>query len=342
MLVLVVASRGGDRRRTEPAETAQQADSSQPVVTTAQPDRPDASRVGATGEITIDVDGLQRVFTVVRPPSVGANAALVVLLHGGGRNMRAVLDGAGTGDWVALAEEKRFILVAPNGVNPATGDTTGDRQQWNDLRSPFSVGDSEADDVEFINRVIDWVIEHHDVDPDRVFVTGLSNGGMMAQRLLIETPETFAAGASFIANLPDRDDLVGPDSPVPLLLANGTEDPLMPWDGGKIADRDRGTVKSVAETREWWIKTNRATPDGLGIVQIKNTNRRDGCTLTTERFNAGPGGAALEILTMEGGGHSMPSTNYTFAGELLLEPIVGPLCRDAGGVRLAWEFFVSS
>lgn len=56
--------------------------------------------------------------------------------------MWAVLDGAGTGDWVALAEEKGFVLVAPNGVNPKTGNSTGNRQQWNDLRSPSSVGDS--------------------------------------------------------------------------------------------------------------------------------------------------------------------------------------------------------
>lgn len=190
--------------------------------------------------------------------------------------------------------------------------------------------------------MIDRVIEHHGVDPDRVFVTDLSNGGMIAQRLLIEAPETLAAGASFIASLLDRDDLVGPDSPVPLLLANGTEDPLVPWDGGKVADRDRGTVRSVTDTRVWWIKTNRATPDGLGIVQIKNTNRRDGCILTTEGFSADPGGAALLLPTMEGGGHSMPSTNYTRTGERLLEPIVGPLCRDAAGVRLGWDFFLST
>jgi polyhydroxybutyrate depolymerase len=318
----------------------------QPVTTQAETSVA-SSTVGAvsqpaeTGEISMTVDGLGRVFTVVRPPRVGPNAPLVVLLHGGTRSMRTVLDRAGTGDWVALAEKEGFVLVAPNGVNPATGDATGDRQQWNDLRSPFNVGDSEIDDVTFINRVVEWMIRNHEVDPDRVFVTGLSNGGMMTQRLLIETPEVYAAGASFIANIPDRSDLVRPESPKPLLLASATDDPLMPWDGGNVATRNRGTVASVVDTRTWWIETNRAVPDDVGPVQLEDAVPSDDCTLTLQGFDAGSGGAELLILTMEGGGHSMPSTNYTLATEALIEPLVGPVCRDADGVDIAWDFFMS-
>ncbi|VAV95203.1 hypothetical protein MNBD_ACTINO02-444 [hydrothermal vent metagenome] len=341
VFVLVMAACSGTRSEPQPAETPLDTGTtnapvpSQPTTTSTNPPR------GPTGEISMTVDGLERVFTVVRPDTVGPGAPVVVLLHGGTRDMRSVLEKEGTADWVALSEEEGFILVAPNGVNPDTGDATGDRQHWNDLRSPYRIGDSDVDDVTFINRVVDWVIQNHGADASRVFVTGLSNGGMMTQRLLIESPETFAAGASFIASLPDRDDLVRPDSPIPLLLASATDDPLVPWDGGNVARRNRGTVASVADTRAWWIETNRAVPDEFGTVELDNTNRRDGCMLTVQGFDAGPEGARVLIMTMEGGGHSMPSTNYTRVTEALIEPIVGPVCRDADGATIAWDFFMS-
>lgn len=341
VLALIAAACGGTRDRAQPVETTQAPPTTEPTDPTQPTGSTTATPNGETGEITMTVGDLERVFTVIRPDSVGPDAPLVVLLHGGTRSMRTVLDRAGTADWVALAEKEGFVLVAPNGVNPDTGSALGDRQHWNDLRSPFRVGDSEIDDVTFINRVVDWVIVNHGVDPDRVFVTGLSNGGMMTQRLLIETPEVYAAGASFIASNPDRGDLVRPESPVPLLLASATDDPLVPWNGGNVATRNRGTVASVAETRAWWIETNRAVPDSLGVIQLEDVDPSDGCTLTKQGYDAGPGGAELLILTMDGGGHSMPSTNYTRTIEALIEPIVGPLCRDADGARIAWDFFAS-
>ncbi len=341
VLALVAVACSGVRDRAQPVETTQVPPTTQPADPTQPAKNTTAVPSGATGEISMTIDGLERVFTVVRPESVGPDAPLVVLLHGGTRSMRTVLDRAGTADWVALAEKEGFVLVAPNGVNPATGDAIGDRQHWNDLRSPFRFGDSEIDDVTFINQVVEWVIRNHGVDPGRVFVTGLSNGGMMTQRLLIETPEVYAAGASFIASNPDRNDLVRPELPKPLLLASATDDPLMPWGGGNVATRNRGTVASVADTRAWWIETNRAVPDDLGPVQLEDTDPSDGCTLTLQGYDADPGGAELLILTMEGGGHSMPSTNYTRVTEALIEPIVGPVCRDADGVDIAWDFFMS-
>ncbi len=295
-----------------------------------------------TGELSLMVDGVERWFTVVRPPDVGPGAPLVLLMHGGGRSMRHALDREGTRDWVDLADEAGFVLIAPNGVDPRTGSTSGGHQQWNDLREPFGRADSDADDVAFVGRLVEWTVEHHQVDRERVFVTGSSNGGMMAQRLLIESPDTFAAGASFIANLPAHQVLERPRSAVPLLLANGTDDPLMPWSGGDVGKGRRGAVISVAETRAWWAESDSAEPTGAGATRLDDTAPNDGCTLEMERLAAGPDGADLVVLTMQGGGHAMPSTHYGRLTVLLAERVVGPLCRDADGARIAWDFFATS
>jgi len=94
---------------------------------------------------------------------------------------------------------------------------------------------SESDDVGFVLAILDLVAESVRFDPDRVFVTGASNGGMMTFRLALEANDRFTAAAAVIANLPDPSECRPLVDPIPMLIMNGTDDPLMPYEGGYVA-----------------------------------------------------------------------------------------------------------
>lgn len=286
-------------------------------------------------------DGSARWYRIYLPDPLPENPSLVLILHGGTLSMRSIFSplADNSNSWLRLAEEQGIVLLVPNGTNPETGDSYGDDQVWNDLRPVGASGQSQVDDVGFILRLLDLVATQVPVDPDQTFVTGASNGGMMTYRLLIEAPERFAAGAAYIANLPDLDHpLPEPSTRVPILIANGTADPLMPYEGGIVA-KDRGLVISTRETVDWWVEMNGGEVDGKQSRTLPDLNPDDHCRIREDIYPAGEGGAEVRLYSMEGGGHTLPSLDRPGLFARLVSPLLGPVCRDADGVLLAWDFF---
>lgn len=241
--------------------------------------------------------------------------------------------------WFRIAEEEGVVLVVPNGVNPKTGDTYGDDQVWNDLRPDQAEGQSQVDDVGFLLNLLDQLGTELSIDPDRIYVTGASNGGMMTYRLLIEKPERFAAGAAYIANLPVLPiPLPKPEHPVPILIANGTEDLLMPYEGGVVA-RGRGEVISTKETVDWWIDGNGADRGEMVSRELPDINKEDNCRIYEEFYPASEGGAPVVFYRMDGGGHTLPGLSSEGMVQRLLLKLLGPVCQDVDGVLLAWDFY---
>jgi len=292
-------------------------------------------------ETSIEFEGLTRWYRIYVPDPLLEKMALVLYLHGGTLSMRSLFSPLvdGTDRWLSIAEEEGLVLLVPNGVNPKTGDTFGDDQNWNDLRPDQAAGQTEVNDVGFLMALLDKVLKDLPVDENRIFVTGASNGGMMTYRLLIDRPARFAAGAAFIANLPALPEgLTLPESPTPLMIANGTEDPLMPWDGGAVA-KDRGWVMSTAETVAWWVGANQADPARLNSKTLPDLNPVDGCQVRVDYYPAGEDGAPVLLYALLGGGHTMPSQTEPGLLLKLTGRIVGPVCQEVEGVDLAWDFF---
>jgi polyhydroxybutyrate depolymerase len=302
---------------------------------------PDVSELAAIGlaEHSLKVDGIERWF-LVQPPSNAKQAApVLIILHGGTQSMRRMFNtsAGATRGLPELARRENVLLLAPNGVNPDNGDAFGDNQNWNDLRQGVS-RDSDADDVGFILAMIDWAQAHHRVDASRIYVTGASNGGMMTMRLLMEAPERFAAGAAFVSALPLGDDgLTPPKVPTPLMIANGTLDPLVKWNGGKIAG-NRGTTRSVEATVAWWTKSNRATAQASEVSLLPDKDPKDGCRIETSIHAAEPGGAPVFAVKLTGGGHSIPSAKFKTPDTWLIREYIGPICKDVEGAQMIWDF----
>lgn len=291
-------------------------------------------------EFNISHGGLDRWFRVFRPAHLPRDADVVVLLHGGTQSMRKIFGprSGGTREWRHVAEEKRFLLVVPNGTNPETGDTRGDRQNWNDVRIAADVGNPEVDDVGFIRKLFGWIRAEYPVDPRRFYVTGASNGGMMTYRLVMEMPEEIAAAAAFIANLPaDGQRLRTPSRAVPLMICNGTEDPLVLWEGGEIMG-GRGDMRSARQTVDWWVQANRASRTAAVTEDLPNADTTDNCRFIRTVYPPLAGGAVVEFVEMRGGGHALPSQAHPLPDNWLIRRVIGPVCRDAEGARLAWGF----
>ena len=295
-------------------------------------------------ESNLEVDGSTRWYRIYTPEPLPANLPMVILLHGGTGSMRSVFNpnAGGTKEWLTLAEQEGFILLVPNGTNPETGDPYGDDQNWNDHRSDSAAGQTTADDVGFILALLDQITAQYPLDPEQIYLTGGSNGGLMTYRLLIEAPDRFAAGAAFIANLPEpalKLPVLG--KPTPLMISNGTEDPLMLWEGGLVG-KDRGMVISAEETADWWAIANRVNPDQKTTELLPDADPEDNCRIQKDYYPAGSDGAPVLFYTNQGGGHAMPSGKHPFPDNFLIRRVIGPVCRDAEGAILAWEFFMQT
>ena len=277
----------------------------------------------------LQVDGVERTYYLHLPPIYESAAMLpvVLILHGGGR---------ADGDEVAarlgydeIADSERFIAVYPNGVDA----------QWNDGRgSTFRNTEDgpNVDDVGFIAALIDEMVRAYKGDSSRIYVTGVSNGGMMALRLGCELGSRLAAIAPVIANIP-KNIIEGclPDSPLPVLVMNGTDDPIIPWEGGPVTlfGREMGEVVSTEETVGFWVARNQCDPTPE-VSALPDTDTADQSTVTVSTYGNPTNGNEVVLYTIEGGGHSFPGSNVPDRPR-----IVGIKNNDINGSEVIWEFF---
>lgn len=131
------------------------------------------------------------VMRVHVPDGLAAKVPLVVVLHGCGQTADDYAEGSG---WITLADRLGFALVCPEQTRANNPNRCFNWYEPGDVAR----GEGEAASVVAMVR---HAVAEYDLDPDRVFVTGLSAGGAMTAALLATYPELFAGGA-VIAGLP--------------------------------------------------------------------------------------------------------------------------------------------
>jgi polyhydroxybutyrate depolymerase len=253
---------------------------------------------------------------------------LVFLLHGGG----GTGEGMGkltVGGFNRLADREGFIIVYPDGIE----------KHWNDGRGlqAYRAHLENIDDVGFISALIEHLIRTLNVDPNRIYAAGISNGGQFSQRLACELSGRIAAIGVVAIQLPEHlPSSCAPKRPVSVLMMPGTEDPLVPWEGGEIGfrrGRKFGRVLSVPESMRFWAKHNQCPISPL-ITYEPDRDPKDGTRVRRETY--GPCGHETEVLlyAIEGGGHTWPGGDqYLPAG------IIGRTSRDIDANEVIWGFF---
>jgi polyhydroxybutyrate depolymerase len=253
-----------------------------------------------------------------------ARCPLLIALHGGGGRAGGEQFAVGTG-LAAEAAARSYILLAPDALD----------DNWNDGRPEIGAG---IDDVGFIRAMVANVRARAGVDPARIFATGASNGGLMSYRLACEGGGVFRAVAPVIANMGEW--LVAhcnPSSPVSLLMMPGTADPLIRYDGGRVAigARDRGTVVSSDRTLDFWR-------GAMGCTGSPRTERfdpvRDETAVAITRYDSCRAGVRVRRWTVEGGGHTWPGRA---AGRGFRARLVGATATEFSATKVIMDFFDS-
>ncbi len=275
----------------------------------------------------LDHDGLQRSYHLFVPEDVAPGAPLVLALHGGG-GRGVLLDRSTRGGITREAGERGWVVAFPQGIEKG----------WNDGRAPVTARDerrSAVDDVGFLTALTDELSSSHGVDAEQVFVLGISNGGHMSYRLGVEASERFDVIAPVIANHPVIWQDSVPADPVSVLVINGTEDPLVPYDGGMVTvfGQERGEVMSTDQTITWWDEHDRCEGP-VTTLELPDRDPDDGPRAVLETRRDCADGSEVTLVRVEGGGHTWPGgTQYLPVGT------IGVVAQDFDASELIFEFF---
>ena len=184
---------------------------------------------------TLKHDGERRSYLVHTPPSYSdaVSTSLIIALHGGVGSAKNIEEQSGLAEY---ADEAGFILCSPDGLN----------RTWN---AGWCCGKAEkngVDDVGFISALIDKMLDDYNISPDKVYVTGMSNGAFMSYRLACELSEKIAAIAP-VAGTMNFGPCV-PSTPVSIIHFHSFEDTSIPHLGGVgngISDHYNSPIDSV-------------------------------------------------------------------------------------------------
>ena len=260
-----------------------------------------------------------RNYWLVRPEGIEKTkpAPLLMVLHGSagsGEDMMTVTQRG----FERLADKEKFVVVYPDALE----------RRWNDQGGT-------VDDVGFLLAIVDKLVADGLVDKNRIYVAGISNGGMMAQRLACEQADRIAGIATVAGGLPEPlQATCKPARALPVLVIQGTEDPIVPWSGGAVAGfEDFGKVLSARETAKFWAANNRCGDGGV-IAAEPDRDPKDGTRVKMEVFASCPAGAAVKLAAVEGGGHTWPG-GYQY----LPERFIGRTSQDVDANMLIWDFF---
>lgn len=284
-----------------------------------------------TKNLTITWDSETREYYRYVPNNMPtSDVPLVVVLHGGGQDLEKVISQAPK-QWMELADDDKFIVVYPHGLG----------NHWNDCRSDHT--GSTAEDVGFIGELIDTIAGSYNIDTDKVYATGASNGGMMSYRLARELSSQITAVGAVVGNNPENDECDAPSGVVPVLIMNGTSDPLMPWNGGCIkwggnCNESEGYVVSADDTVDFWVDflNCETTPTSRTLTNVSST---DGCTVSKLTYPNGDSGSELVLYRVNSGGHTYPTIDWPLPWLQRILLGLGNENHDIEGVDYIWEFF---
>lgn len=231
----------------------------------------------------VSFDGEKRTYLLHVPDNYdeSVTTSLIIALHGGTGSAKNVEEQSLLPE---LSDQEGFILCSPNGLN----------RTWNAGWCCGKAEENNVDDIGFIAALIDELTGNYNIDPKRVYVTGMSNGGMMAYRLACELSDKIAAIAPVAGTMVTTSCLA--ENQVSVIHFHSYEDSNVPWNGGQgngLSDHHNSPLDSVMMV---W--------GGLNNCAVVTEESRTGydyhswtnCTDSTE----------LILYLTEDGGHSWP------------------------------------
>ncbi len=277
--------------------------------------------------------GQARTYTTYIPANYDPTepAPVVIGLHG--------RFGTGAGhasltDTNRLADEKGFIAVYPDGLSRDGSNDTG----WNYFKGAGFFRDEGVDDTAFITTLMDDLALDLNIDRERIYVNGLSNGGFMVHRLACEAPEVFAgyadiAGSGFqgLETVCDYEQR----KPVRMLIIHGTQDNNVLWDGRleNIRGQQFYSVLPIPQMLGFWAEYNQCAADA-DTRDIPPQGRSPGTQVRILTVKDCQEESAVVLYAIVGGGHNWPGVPGRIP-----EPVAGRVNLDIHATDVMWAFF---
>lgn len=241
-------------------------------------------------------DGIQREYILYVPASYNGSTQVPLLFnfHGYGSNAIQQLF---FGDFREIADREGFIIVHPEGTEDATGS-----QHWN-----VGWGSSTVDDVGFVSALIDQLQQEYSINADRIYSTGMSNGGFISYELACQLGSRIAAIASVTGSmsLPTFQNC-NPVRSIPVMQIHGTADATVPYEGSTIST-------PIEEVMEYWVSYNNCDMNPI-ITAIDDIDMTDQTTVEHIVYPNGDMGITTELFLVENGTHSWPGSIFGFPG----------------------------
>ena len=287
---------------------------------------------GSFQQHNIKVAGLNRNFFSYRPVNLPLNSPVFFVLHGSTQTASDMRQSVAF-EFESLADRFGFIVVYPNGYD----------NHWNDCRASadYLANTENIDDIAFFRAMIKYFAENEQADPNAIFVTGYSNGGHMAYKLAMETPELVKAIAPIAANMPVDSNLDCNKTGVAVSVAilNGRNDPINPYDRGSVeilGNTSRGSVLSTDASINYWLALAGTNQNENGAKKTFVHPEVDGNPETQvieTRWNNAV--VPIRLFDLKGAGHVVPSKLAHFPR------ILGGGAADVSGPQVITEFFLS-
>jgi polyhydroxybutyrate depolymerase len=261
---------------------------------------------GITTSDSIKSNNIYRRFRLYVPNSyTGQAVPLIFNLHGYTSNATQQQTYS---NFMPIADTAKFLMVFPEGT------VLSGQQYWN---AGFGPG---ANDVLFMNDLIDSLDLSFNIDLNRVYSCGMSNGGIMSYYLACNSPNRFAAVASVTGDMLNSWFTCAPNRPFPVMEIHGTADPTVPYNG----DATFAHIDSVVKK---WRKFNNCNPTPI-MTNVPDVNTSDGATAVNYKYTGGTSGADVELYKINNGAHTWPGAFP-----------IGTTCEDFNASVEIWRFF---
>jgi polyhydroxybutyrate depolymerase len=256
-------------------------------------------------------DGLQRTYILYVPASYSPSesAPLVLNFHG---YTSAALEQMFYGDFRPVADTAGFLVVHPQGTLDQVGNA-----HWN-----VGWGLSSVDDVGFTEALIDSLSAEYNINDERIYSTGMSNGGFFSYLLACSLSDRIAAVASVTGSMSlNQISSCNPGHPMPVMEIHGTADETVPYEGNFL-------FAPIVDVVDFWAEENNTNSTPV-ITAVPDINQTDNSTAEHQLFASGDNGSTVEHYKVINGGHTWPGAVVD----------IGVTNHDFEASEKIWQFF---
>lgn len=263
-------------------------------------------------------DGIYRSYRLYIPALNDGvkKVPLLFNLHGLGSN---AYEQENYGDFRPIADTANFIIVSPNGTNVIFSF-----KGWNTFNT-IGVG---IRDIDFINQLLDTVARKYPVNENRVYATGMSNGGFMSYELACFMSNKIAAIASVTGSMTEeRRTACDAKHATPIMEIHGTADNTVGYDGTNYLSTIPGFTH-IDSLMQYWVKYNKCSTSATKTM-VPNSSTSDACTAEHYVWPGGKDGSSVELYKIIDGAHTWPGSSIS----------TGVTNQDFNACKEIWRFF---